>query len=51
MRDESKTNGTAALFELGERTDLNSDLHSAVMPLHREKKRQTFSDLSSTEKN
>lgn len=36
--------------ELSERTDVNSDLHSTVMPLHREKK-QTFSDLSSTENN
>lgn len=51
MKAECKTNGTAGLCELRERTDVNSDLHSAVKPLHREKKRQTFSDLSRTENN
>jgi len=49
VKDVCKTNSTAGLCELSERTDVNSDLHSAVIPFHKEKKRQTFSDLSGTE--
>lgn len=51
MQDEWKTNGTAGLCELSQRTDVNSDLPSAVMSLLREKMRQTFADKSSAENN